>query len=453
MISRREWLALVGKLGVIGAAAAVGIGSPAHAISRVSVSLNPLFPHAGSRLRDSNLADPRLVENVMYGFALGNYGYDRYYRGAASSWLDFPSNTPTITWGHNVDEAQWLQCATTAGVIEQSYAYVSYVCRGGNTYLFSVTVDSRTGTHTNGNISISGGTWDPGATLTVTNPDPGRYVVGGYCRSGGNIQFRIGVGTTAANPNNATMRFSNAMLERVPKGQTYPGEYVRPGDQHVFAYSRSGTVTTGLVSEPTLGPVHEVPRRSSVLVLGDSWCNDHPTATPNHGDFPFQARRFLAGRNIAINAFGLSGGRIDQITAQIDQAIMRASPTAVPYRMCVAYGGGNDMAQGRTFEQLKDSRLLQLEAIRYANMYPVLVTIPTKNDATVGQRAVRAAYNEWLPTLGYPVYDVYADADNGSGDFKYYWGAADGVHPSNTYTGGASIAGKRLADLIMLVGG
>ena len=116
-----------------------------------------------------------------------------------------------------------------------------------------------------------------------------------------------------------------------------------------------------------------------------------------HGDFPVQARRFLAGRNIAINAFGLSGGRIDQITAQIDQAIMRASPTAVPYRMCVAYGGGNDMAQGRTFEQLKDSRLIQLEAILHANMYPVLVTMPTLNDAAVGQRAVRAADIEWLP--------------------------------------------------------
>lgn len=43
--------------------------------------------------------------------------------------------------------------------------------------------------------------------------------------------------------------------------------------------------------------------------------------------------------------------------------------------------------------------------------------------------------------------------DDGGGDFKSSWGAADGVHPSNTYTGGASIAGKRLADLIMLVGG
>ena len=62
------------------------------------------------------------------------------------------------------------------------------------------------------------------------------------------------------------------------------------------------------------------------------------------------------------------------------------------------------------------------------------------------------AYNAWLKTLGYPVYDLYADANNGSGDLKATWDVGDGVHPSQGANGGAAIMGRRLADLIMLIG-
>lgn len=453
MISRRRALILAAQLGIMAGASML---EPFRALaSRPIVTSRPYYQNVSARPPSAGLQVPRIVENLMLGFALGNYGHDRYERSGASSWLDFPTSTASITWGYPTDGGQWLQCQTTAGGIEQSYAYVSYVCRGGNTYLFSVNVDSKTGTHTNGNISISGGTWEPGATLTITDPAPGRHVVGGYCRSGGNIQFRIGIGTTTVNPNAATMRFSNAMLERAPKGTTYPSEYVRPGDQHAFNYSRTGSVTSGAVGAPTHGAPYAVPRRSSVLMLGDSWANDHATSNPNWGDFPFQARRYLSGQGVAINAFGLSGGRIDQITPQISDAIARqstSSPTAVPYTLCIAYGGGNDMAQGRTFQQIRDARLAQISTIIAAGMVPILVTIPPKNDATAPQRAVRSEYNAWLPTIGYPTYDVYTDAEDGSGNFKASWGAADGVHPSNTYVGGASIMGQHLSDLIMLVG-
>lgn len=454
MISRRDVFILSARLGLLGAAAVL-YPRRAVAIERPALTPPGYVLNALQRPPVAVYAAPRIVTNLMVGFSFGNYGYDRYYRNAASSWLDFPNNTPSITWGYNVDGGQWLQCDSVSGVTEQSYAYVSFVCRGGNTYLFSVTVDAISGTHAAGNISISGGTWEPGATLTVTNPTPGRYVVGGYCRSGGNIQFRIGIGTTAANPNTTSIRVSSAMLEVVPKGVSYPSEYVRPGDQHAFNYTRTGSVTSGAVGAPTHGTPYPVSRRSSVLMLGDSWANDQATNTPNHGDFPFQARRFVAGRGIAVNAYGLSGGRIDQITPQISDAIARqaaASPTAVPYTLCVAYGGGNDMAQGRTFQQIRDARLAQISTIIAAGMVPILVTIPPKNDATAPQRAVRSEYNAWLPTLGYPTYDVYTDAENGSGDFKSSWGAADGVHPSNTYTGGAAIMGQRLSNLIMLIG-
>lgn len=96
----------------------------------------------------------------------------------------------------------------------------------------------------------------------------------GLCTAGGTIQVRLGIGVNSTNAADATIRYSNVMVERVPKGQTYPNEYVRPGDQQVFAYTRTSVVTSGLEGTPTIGSTYAIPTRSSVLVLGDSFAND-----------------------------------------------------------------------------------------------------------------------------------------------------------------------------------
>jgi hypothetical protein len=62
------------------------------------------------------------------------------------------------------------------------------------------------------------------------------------------------------------------------------------------------------------------------------------------------------------------------------------------------------------------------------------------------------AFNAWTKTLGYPVYDLFSDATDGSSDFKTSWGSGDGVHPGQSWTDGSAIMGQRLADLLMLIG-
>ena len=57
-----------------------------------------------------------------------------------------------------------------------------------------------------------------------------------------------------------------------------------------------------------------------------------------------------------------------------------------------------------------------------------------------------------LKHSGYPVYDVFADATDGSNDIKTSWGSGDGVHPGQSYTNGSAIMGQRLADLVQLIG-
>ena len=445
-MTRREWLTLVGRLGVIGAAAAVGLGSTVQAQTRLSAALNPLFLNASPRPAVSSRTAPRLVENLMSGGNGVVFGYERYYKGTGSDWGDFPTNTPAITWGYNVDGGQWFECATTTAGVNRVWAALSFPAVVGETYLLSFTVDSKTGSHSNFNAALSTGTFT-GGTVQVNNPSPGRYALGGLCTVGGAINVRLGIGTNSTNAADATIRYSNVMVERVPYGRTYPSEYVRPGDQQVFAYTRSSVVTSGLEGTPTVGTTYPIPTRSSVLVLGDSFAND---AT----DFPGKLRLALRGQPIAVNFYGVAGARIDQITDQIasGKARQALTPTASPYTLCIAHGGVNDVAQGNTLAQAQARRVAQIAAIEAAGMRPILLTIPPYNPASAGQQTIIDSYNTWIKTLGYPLYDLYTDANNGSGDFKASWDASDGVHPGSDAGEGYEIMGKRLSDLILLMG-
>ena len=454
-MTRREWLTLVGRLGVIGAAAAAGLGTQVRAQNRLVATLDPLYLNVSPRPVVSSRTAPRLVQNILSGGNGVVFGYDRYYKGTGSSWGDNPVGTSAITWGYNVDGGQWFECNTTSGGPDRVWASFTFAAVVGTTYLVSCTVDSKSGTHgNNGHISLASGTFTGGASV-VHNPAVGRYCVGGLCTSGGTITVRIGIGTNSANNFNATMRFSNVMLEIVPPGRTYPSEYVRPGDQRVFAYTRTSTVTSGAESNVVVGSTYPIPARSSVLVIGDSWANDIPfEAGGDFGDFPWQTRRFLRPHPIALNAGGFAGHTIDQITAQIATAMTRqaSTPTAAPYTLCVAHGGTNDLAASRTLAQMQASRLAQNAAIEAAGMLPILVTVPPYNALSAGNQTTMNAYNAWLKTLGYPLYDLNADANDGNDDLKASWDYGDGIHASITNSGGAARYGQKLADLIRLIG-
>lgn len=453
MITRRDWLTLVGKLGVIGAASFVGLGLPdVQAASRLAASPNSVFLNVPQRPVLSTRTAPRLVENIMTGLNPTNYGFERYYKGSGSSWGDFPTNTSAITWGYNVDGGQWFEVTATVGVTERVWASCIFAAALGEKYAISFTVDSKSGTHGGaGNCSMGSGTWT--GTTSINNAALGRNALIVTATSSGTVTVRFGVGVAANNGATGTMRFSNVMVERIPSDRAYPSEYVFPGEQRVFPYTYSTSVVSGAVQTPTVGDVYAIPARSAVLMLGDSWANEIWTSL-NFGDFPWQTRRFLQRQPIAVNAYGASGHRIDEITAQVASGVARNALVsgASPYTLCVAAGGTNDIAQNRTLAQMQTARLEQIAEIEAYGMRPILVTVPPYNAASAGQQTVMDGYNAWLKTLGYPVYDLYADANNGSGDLKASWDVGDGVHPTQTVNGGAAIMGQRLADLIQMIG-
>ncbi len=447
MISRRDWFTLVGKLGVIGAASFVGLGlTDSHAVSRLEASPNALFVNAPGRPSISSRTAPRIVQNIM------DAKYKVYRKNSTVNWSDSPADTAAITWGYDVDGGQWFEATATVTTAERVYA--SFLLRTivGCRYVLSWTVDSKSGTH--GAAAGSMIAVGAGAVAQVNNAAVGRGSATWVAPSSENVTVRFGVGCAGNNGATGTMRFSNIMVEQVPAAITYPSEYVTPGDQRAFPYTYSTSVVSNLVQTPTVGSTYSIPRRSSILVIGDSMTNDDYSASNAWGDFPFRARTLLAGRGVAMNSRGVASMRIDQITPQIAAAFAETdvSAGAAPYTLCISQGGTNDISQSYTLAQMQSAKLAQIQTILDYGMYPVLVGVPPYNSATAGQQTVMDGYNAWIKTLGYPVYDVYTDANNGSGDFSAAFASLDGVHPGQLYAGGYAIMGQRLADLILLVG-
>lgn len=408
---------------------------------------NALYLNAAARPIYSGRTAPRIVRNTL------SVKYKLYKKGGGTSWGDFPTDTTGITWGGNVDGGQWFECTSTAGVLDRVWAQFGFKVVAGTTYIISFDVISKTGTFNGYHLSFASGTGT--GTTSIQNLTVGRHTAIFTSTSTGTTIIRLGIGAISANANNATIRFGNVMVEQPsPQDRAYPWEYVTPGDERAFAYTYDTTLTGSLVNAPTLGTVYPIPTRSSVLVIGDSWANEEENTPSTWGDFPAHMRRFLRNKPIAINFRGVSGAQIDEITTQIASAFAETDVAArvSPYTLCIMEGGTNDVAQAQTLATMQTRRLAQIAAAEARGMKVVLMTVPPYNAANAGMQTVMDGYNAWIKTLGYPVYDLFADATDGSNDIKTSWGSSDGIHPGQGYTNGSAIMGQRLADLLYLVG-
>lgn len=418
---------------------------------RPVATLNPLFLNASPRPVVSTRTAPRLVENVM------KHTYRDYKADTAGSdWADFPDGTSGITYGYAVDGGQWFQFATTQDVLQRVWVTMTVPVAVGTKYILSFDVVSKSGTiSSGGNSNVSLQTCSGSGTTSIADPAVGRHAMVFTVTSGTSCVLRIGIGGSANNNFTATLRLANFMVE-CPRDQTraVPWEYVNARDQRVFPYTYSTSLTGTLVNTPTLGPVLSMPSRSSILVIGDSFTNDPDVLPTIGGDFPSHMRRHLRGHPIAINSRGVTGQTIAQITDQIAAAFAETTvgAGADAYTLCIAEGGVNDANSGRTVAQMQADKLAQIAAIEARGMKPVLVNVGVFEAGDAGEVATIAAFNAWLRTLPYPMYDLYADSTNGVNTYKTSWGSVDGLHPGQGYLQGSDIMGQRLADLIMLVG-
>lgn len=414
---------------------------------RPSVTLNPLYINVASRPALSNRTAPRIVRNAL------SVNYKLYKKGGGTSWGDFPTDTAGITWGANGDGGQWFECASTVTTLERVWAQFGFKAVSGTKYIVSFDVISKTGTFNGYHVALASGTGT--GTTSIQNLTVGRHTMVFTSTSTGTTIVKMGIGVLSANANNATIRFGNIMVEQpVPQDRAVPWEYVTPGDERAFAYTYDTTLTGTLVNTPTLGSTYTIPSNSSVLVIGDSWANEEENTPSTWGDFPAHMRRFLRNRPIAVNFRGVAGAQTDEITTQIASSFTETDVSArvSPYTLCIMEGGTNDVAQAKTLAVMQSRRLAQIAAATARGMKIILLTVPPYNAANAGMQTVMDGYNAWIKTLGYPVYDVFTDANDGNSDLKTSWGSGDGVHPGQTYNDGSSIMGQRLADLVLLIG-
>lgn len=419
---------------------------------RPAATLNALYLNASARPVVSTRTEPRLAENIM------KQTYQRYRDSSAGGdWTDFPDGTAAITYGYPTDGGQWFEFTTTAGGIQRVWTTLSFPAAINTKYIVSFTVDSKSGTITTGgaNYNVSLQTVTATGTVGVTDPAVGRHSMVFTTTSAGIAQIRFGIGTASNNNSNGTLRISKIMVE-CPQDQTrtYAYEYVNAREQRVFPYTYSTSLTGTLMSTPTLGTTYAIPTRSSILVIGDSFTNDYDTLPTIGGDFPYHLRRHLRGKPIAVNSRGVSGATIAEITGQIATAFSETTVDsgAAPYTLCIAEGGVNDANTGRTLAQMQADKMAQIAAIEARGMVPVLVNVGVFESGDAGEVATIAAFNAWLATLPYPLYDLYADSTTGVNTYKASWGSVDGLHPGQSYSQGSDIIGQRLADLIHLIG-
>lgn len=420
-------------------------------MTRAALASNPLFINTPPRPYRSGRTKPRLVENIM------KHTYRDYQDSAVGGdWTDFPDATAAITYGKQTDGGQWFEFTTTAGGIQRVWTSMNIPMAINTKYIVSFTVVSRTGTiSAGGNANVSLQTVTATGTTSIADPAVGRHSMVFTTTSAGTATIRFGIGSSANNNNNSTLRISNIMVE-CPSDQTrtYAWEYVNARDQRVFPYTYSTSLTGTLMAAPTLGPVLPMPTRSSILVIGDSFTNDPDVLPTIGGDFPYHMRRYLRGKPIAVNSRGVTGQTIAQITDQIAAAFAETTVDsgAAPYTMCIAEGGVNDANGGRTLAQMQADKLAQIEVIRSRGMMPILTNIGVFESADDTEEAILLAYNSWIRTIGYPLYDMYTDAASGVNTMKTSWGSVDGLHPGQSYTKGSDIIGQRLASLVQLVG-
>lgn len=420
----------------------------AWAIERVSATSQAVFVNANARPIVSQRTAPRLVENIM------KQTYQLYQDSSVGGdWADFPDGTAAITYGQPTDGGQWFEFATTAAGIQRVWTTLSFPAAINTKYIVSFTVDSKSGTISGGsNVLLQ--TVTATGTTSIANPAVGRHSMVFTTTSAGTAQIRFGIGVASSNAADGTLRISRIMVEcPTDQTRTYAWEYVNAREQRVFPYSYSTNLTGTLMATPTLGTVYSIPSRSSVLVIGDSFTNDYDTLPTIGGDFPYHMRRYLKGKPISVNSRGVSGATIAQITDQIATAFSETTVDsgASPYTLCIVEGGVNDANTGRTLAQMQADKLAQIAAIKARGMVPVLVNVGIFESADASELTIIKAFNVWLRTLGYPVYDLYLDAGGGGDTYKASWGSGDGLHPGQMYAQGSDLMAQRLVDLIQLV--
>lgn len=416
------------------------------AVSSNAYSADPRFANVRQTPRDAETAKPRVVLNYV-GTPRALY--------TLAQWGATLVGAGTMQFGGDVDGGAWFSATTTAGGTDRAFTTANFTGNVGEKWIISYTVTAKTGTLAGNNVSLN----TCAATgSSINNPSLGRNALVVVLTTGGACQFRLGNGTSVANANASSIRFDQVQLERVPSTRTFPYEYVRPGDARAFNYSYTASLsggTSGLVQNIVAGIPYPIHYSRSVLVVGDSLCNDEFLFTWG-GDYPAHARMHLERsyyKEFGISQRCVAGTSLPAITSSIDTAFAETTFTSgvAPWTAVIISGGVNDVLANATLETMQLRLIAAMAKVQSYGARPILVTIGPVNSATAGQNTVITAYNAWLRVLGPPVLDINAMCNNGSNMFAPRCASGDGLHPGQSFNQGQYLIGKALSNLLPLL--
>jgi acyl-CoA thioesterase-1 len=164
--------------------------------------------------------------------------------------------------------------------------------------------------------------------------------------------------------------------------------------------------------EPGSGP--------PIVAVGDSITWGFP-----YGPYASWVRRVADAMGVEIRNLGVNGDTLADMRARIPGVV------ALRPRCCVVTGGTNDASQGRSPEQMAEDTGAMVEALREADVFPLIGTPPPDRDpycekqlaayrhfinAYAGTRGVRVIHFDraFLDAEGVPVRRYYTDATHPS---------------------------------------
>lgn len=432
-------------------------------VALVSAAADPVLLNVPDRPVRFTGTPARIVTNQM-ARTLGTY--------AAAPWATFVSGTGTKTVTYD-DTAKTVTSNVESGCVTcRAWGEFTFTSQPGQTYILSYTVTAYSlvgvGSATR-EITIAGGTCT--GTCNADVIILGRQAVVFTTATAVTTTVRLGIGTSSGTSAEEHVTFGNVMLEALrgeERSRVYPYEYVPPGDSRAFNYTYTATMSGTSVTNPVLGTAYTIPKYASVLAVGDSFCNDIAK------DYPYLLRNenvaFQNGypsswaetyplpavtmpRLVAISERCVSGATLPAITANLVAALAEtyADATVSPWTVVLLEGGVNDVSAGATLESMQAQRLAQIAAVVAYRAIPVLVGVGPFDGTPAPKQAVLDGFNAWMRTLGYPMYDMYLDANSGSATWKANWVTPDGTHPGTNRNEGQSKIAIKLANLLLRI--
>ena len=366
----------------------------------------------------SNSINYNIVKNLMNGDA------------SALSNQHIPSTTGcTFT---DTGSSTVITATSTGNARCFLFQTVTSVVSPDKMYVFGGEFSNVVGTFTVADISISGSVdAGPGSLKKTTN---GRFALPFSPAPGAGTELRIGIGVGANEALVAgdSITVSNTYLYEIPTPLTPPNEFV--WKNAVLPYANTNATSSGEVFARATTSRYAFPskRANSVLIIGDSFCN-------NSTDYAEQLKS-VSNRAIYYNCvFGADfADAVTNYTNWLANPTLEKTHHQMP--KTVIFGGAiNDIQSDKSLATMQDEVMTLVRMARENQMIPVILgptPFGTASSWTAPRQSVLDSFRSWMRASSTEFMSVdpytaflHATTSNALAQGGLFGNSGDGLHP------------------------